>query len=108
LFPLLSGIIAIYLFYLIARDLYQGRLLASFLFTISWSLIYYSSELKQYSSDVMIGLLLIFLRARCLKENVQSRDFLLLGISRCAGESGYRIHLLLFWQDRIGRCSWRP
>jgi hypothetical protein len=84
LFPLLSGIITIYLFYLIARTYVRGGMLASFLFAISWSLIYYSSELKQYSSDVMIGLLLVFLASRCLKENVQSRDFLLLGISGAA------------------------
>lgn len=81
LFPLFSGIIALYLFYRIARAYVKGGPLAVFLFASGWSLIYYSSEVKQYSSDVMTGLLLVFLAGRCLKENVQAKDFLLLGIS---------------------------
>lgn len=85
LFPLIAGIIAIYLFYRIAQVHIKGGMLAVFLFAISWSLIYYSSELKQYSSDVMIALLLVFLAIRCLKEGVQARDFLLLGVSGAVG-----------------------
>lgn len=84
LFPLFSGILAIYLVYRIARDHIKGGMLATFLFVISPSLVYYSSELKQYSSDVMIALLLVFLASRCLKEGAQTRDFLLLGISGAA------------------------
>jgi len=80
LVPLFAGIIAVYLFHHIARVHITGGMFASLLFAISLPLINYSSELKQYCSDVMIGLLLIFLWSRCLKENVQARDFLLLGI----------------------------
>jgi hypothetical protein len=81
LFPLLSGLIAVYFFHRIAREHIKGGLLATFLFAASSSLVYFSSELKQYSSDVMIAVLLVFLALRCLKENAQTRDFLLLGIS---------------------------
>lgn len=81
LFPLFSGILAIYLFYRIADAHIKGGMFGVLLFSVSWSLIYYSSELKQYSSDVMIGLLLIFLASRCLKENPQARDFLFLGVA---------------------------
>jgi len=55
LFPLFSGILAIYLFYRIADAHIKGGMFGVLLFSVSWSLIYYSSELKQYSSDVMIG-----------------------------------------------------
>jgi len=80
LFPLFSGIFAIYFFYRIAQAHVKGGMFAALLFAISWPLVYYSSELKQYSSDVMIGLLLVFLSDRCLKGNARSRDFLVLGI----------------------------
>ena len=56
LFPLISGLFAIYFMYLISKE-YIGMpgLLALSIFVISWTLIYYSSELKQYSSDVLMS-----------------------------------------------------
>ena len=82
LFPLLSGIIAIYLLYLLARTyIGPGGIFALLGFSVGWNLIYYSSELKQYSSDVMIALLLVYLASRCIREQTSARDFLLLGIS---------------------------
>jgi len=85
LFPLFSGILALYLFYRIAQAHIKGGMLGMILLALGWELIYYSSELKQYSSDVMIGLLLIFLAYNCLKENAQTRDFLYLGIAGVVG-----------------------
>lgn len=84
LFPLFSGILAVYLFYRIARSHIQSGMFATLLFAISWSLIYYSSELKQYSTDVMVGLLLVFVASRCLKEDARSRDFWILGVTGMA------------------------
>jgi len=82
LFPLLSGLLALYLIYLIARQYFGATgLFAVLVFAISWQLIYYSSELKQYSSDAMIALLLIYLALRCIKDNVRFADFLLLGVT---------------------------
>ncbi len=81
LFPLMAGILAVYFIYRFSREhLGIAGLFALVLFAVSWWLIYYSSELKQYSSDVMIALMLIFLAGNCLKENVRAKDFLTLGI----------------------------
>jgi len=80
LFPLLSGLLATYLIYRIAREHFgAGGFFAILLFAISWPLIYYSSELKQYSSDAMFVLLLVYLAFRCLEEDARLKDFLLLG-----------------------------
>ena len=88
LFPFLSGILACILFYLIVISLTRNKissLFAVLLFAISWPLIYYSSELKQYSSDVMIGLLLVYLSLKCLDERARVRNFLLIGIAGIIG-----------------------
>lgn len=78
--PLLSGLLAVYLFYRIAREYFEaGRLFAILLFAISWPLISYSSELKQYSSDAMLTVLLVYLALRCLGENTRFKDFFRLG-----------------------------
>jgi predicted membrane-bound mannosyltransferase len=60
LFPLLAGIASVLLFYRLASKALPARAVpvAVGLFAISPSLIYYSSEVKQYSSDVAIALLL--------------------------------------------------
>ncbi|HEY9908408.1 MAG TPA: hypothetical protein V6D18_12480 [Thermosynechococcaceae cyanobacterium] len=60
LFPLLSGVAAIFLFYQLAQQWLQhsGQQVALLLFVCLNPLIYYSSEVKQYSSDVAIALLL--------------------------------------------------
>jgi hypothetical protein len=63
-FPLISGIASLLVFAVIARKYLEGPAIffASTIFAISIPLIYYSSEVKQYSVDVLIGLfgLLIF------------------------------------------------
>ncbi len=60
LFPCIAGIISIFLFAKIASWYLnsQGKFIALVLFTSVSSLIYYASEVKQYSSDVAIALLL--------------------------------------------------
>jgi len=81
LFPLFAGILSIYLFYRIAKENFgaAGRL-AVFMFSVNPSLIFYSSELKQYSSDVMVAALLTYLALPCLKEDARRKDFVWLGI----------------------------
>jgi hypothetical protein len=80
LFPLISGILAIYLLYRIAREYFgMTGMLAVLMFSISSTLILYSSELKQYSSDGMVALLLIFLSLPRMGKSVRGGDFLLLG-----------------------------
>src|SRR6202047_2856257 len=61
LFPLLCGVISLLLFYRIAKLSVAPRAvpIALGLFAVSGPLIYYSSEVKQYSSDVAIAVLLL-------------------------------------------------
>jgi 4-amino-4-deoxy-L-arabinose transferase-like glycosyltransferase len=63
LFPLISGIISIFIFTKIASWYLnrQGKLIALVLFTSLSYLVYYASEVKQYSSDVTIALFLFIL-----------------------------------------------
>ena len=66
LFPLISGLVAIYLFYKLTTKLYESDLAilaANFLFAVNTKLIYFSHEFKQYSSDtaVLLALLLYFM-----------------------------------------------
>jgi len=58
LFPLVAGILSLLIFYAVARRALsqRGLLIALALFAISGPLIRYSSEFKQYSSDVTIAL----------------------------------------------------
>ncbi len=80
LFPLCAGILAVYLIYRITRASFGTfGLFAVSMFSISWWLVHYSSELKQYSSDVTVALLLVYLAMICLREDAQAKDFLLLG-----------------------------
>lgn len=63
LFPFLAGCAALVLMFLLARKISSAFAsnLALALFAFSPALIYYSSEVKQYSSDVAITLALILL-----------------------------------------------
>ena len=58
LFPLLCGIASLFLFLGVARHVLRPRdvWIAVALFAVSDDLIYFSSELKQYSTDVAAGL----------------------------------------------------
>ncbi len=66
LVPLVFGLIALLLFVRLASDLLpsRARAMAVLLFAVSDSLIYFSSELKPYSGDVAIALLLLCTAAR--------------------------------------------
>ena len=60
LFPLFCGIASLFLFSRVAKNFLDRKsfVLAMALFAISYNLIYYTSEVKQYSSDVAIALVL--------------------------------------------------
>ena len=80
LFPLLSGLLSIYFLYRICREYYgiSGLFALSF-FAVSWTLIYYSNELKQYSSDVLISTGLVYLAFRALRKDAGRKEILILG-----------------------------
>lgn len=81
LFPILSGLFATYLAYRLAKEyLGAGGYLFLLIFASSWSLVYYSSDLKQYASDVMVVVLLIYLAFRSLEEDVRKKDIILLAV----------------------------
>lgn len=63
LIPLLTGCAALLLFALLLRQMLGnlGLALALTIFAVAAPLVYYSSEVKQYSSDVFITLLLLWL-----------------------------------------------
>ena len=82
LFPLLSGIAVLFLFYGTAKRYLAPRAvpIALGLLAVSDMLIYYSSEAKQYSSDVAVGLLLCFLAIRVWEKGLTVPRVLLWGV----------------------------
>jgi hypothetical protein len=82
LIPLLSGLVSIPLIYLVSKK-YVGQLstfITLLLFAFSSRLIYYSSEVKQYSTDVLAALILLLIAPKILEEQNEPRAFVLLGI----------------------------
>ena len=70
-FPVLCSLFSVLLFYRIAPKLYPNKttgLLASSLFCLSPSLIYFSSEVKQYACDVLVLLLNYWVMFRHVEE----------------------------------------
>ena len=61
LFPLVSGIVAVVAFVAVARRVTTplGAVIAVVLLAVSDPLVYYSSEVKQYSTDVAVATLLL-------------------------------------------------
>ena len=82
LFPLFSGIGALLLFYGVAKRSIASKFvpLALVLFAISEPLIYYASEVKQYSSDVAIALLLLWAIADFRSDRLKVSKTILLGV----------------------------
>ena len=85
LFPLFSGIVALLLLYKLASWYLAPRatIIALGLFSIADPLIYYSSEVKQYSSDVAVALILYLIAVRC-----SEREKLTLGQATILGIVG--------------------
>ncbi len=70
LFPLLCGIAALLLFFLLTRSILPrgAFLLALALFAVIDPLVYYSAELKQYSTDLAVMIALLFYSEEFIKE----------------------------------------
>ncbi len=81
LIPLLAGVASVPLMAAVAHR-YSARpaaMVASALFALSPRLIYYSSEVKQYSTDVFFALLLLYTGLACLQKDHQTRCLALFG-----------------------------
>jgi hypothetical protein len=83
LLPLISGILALFIFPFVARKYLSPRnaLWAVILFSFANPLIYYASEVKQYSGDVLATVLCLVLFLFMLERELRVVDVLWLGIS---------------------------
>ena len=79
LFPFLSSVIALILFYKVACGYISKHAvpLALSFFALSSSLLYYSSEFKQYSTDVLVSVSLLYLY-QYIKNNPLDRKRLII------------------------------
>jgi uncharacterized membrane protein len=81
-FPLICSIASLFIFYKLSRKLVSkiAVIIAIGIFAILVSILYYSSETKQYSSDVLISLLLILLTLKIKNNSLTIFTSLLYGI----------------------------
>ena len=79
--PFVAGIAALFLFYDVAKQyLIPGAVpLALSLFALSKSVVYYSSEAKQYSTDVLCTLILLGAVFRLSRPTLSQRELLGIG-----------------------------
>lgn len=81
LVPFVSGVLAIFVFWWVAHRVLPRYVVpvAVGLFAVSPFLVDYSSETKQYSSDVLVGLVLLALSLPLLADEPRRRDVLAWG-----------------------------
>lgn len=80
LFPLLAGVASVFLFYLVAQAFLDRWALAFAvaLFSAAEPLIYFSSEVKQYSSDVLLALIISYAFCRAHRLGATRSNLLIL------------------------------
>ncbi|HEX7320689.1 MAG TPA: glycosyltransferase family 39 protein [bacterium] len=80
--PLIAGILALVLFYYAARVFLEGTglLTALVLFAVNDQLIYFASEIKQYSTDVMFATALLLLGLWVIKKSYRIIPLILFGL----------------------------
>ena len=86
LFPLVVGLLSLWLFYLLLKRITSeegkaGLLTALALFAFNPRLIYYSSELKQYIVDVAVTICLLLLAAPIFNLSPRKKDFARLALA---------------------------
>jgi Dolichyl-phosphate-mannose-protein mannosyltransferase len=71
LIPLIAGCLSVVLMYFVAKEVLDnfGAAFAVGAFSLNWMLSFYSSDLKQYSTDVAFALLIYLMAARYFKNN---------------------------------------
>lgn len=82
LVPLLAGALSLLLFFWLARRCLTpvGTLIALFFFAAADKLVYYSSEVKQYSTDVAIALLLLLAAVSVYSKKLSWRNVATFGV----------------------------
>jgi len=82
LFPFLCGVLSLFLFYRLSKLCLTPKAvpIALGLFAIAGPVIYYSSEVKPYSSDVAVALLLSCAAVYCVSREVSTREYIAIGL----------------------------
>lgn len=82
LFPLVCGVVSLPLFWGVARRYVRfGAVLVGLsLFALSNQMAYFSAQVKQYSSDVLVSILLIWLGAFAVQGDRSIRQIVLIGV----------------------------
>ncbi|GET37346.1 glycosyltransferase family 39 protein [Microseira wollei] len=82
LFPLICGVVSLVLFYQLANRFIQGWgvTIAVGLFASLHYLVYYSSEVKQYSCDLAIALLCSLISLRLLRQKLGIYEMIILSL----------------------------
>lgn len=80
LFPFISSVISIFIFYFFSKELLNKKysiVIANILFGINYQLLYFSQELKQYSSDVLFFLIALIIFPCFLRSELNFKKMLL-------------------------------
>ncbi len=87
LLPCLSGILALPFIYFFAKQLFDRKAALASLFLISFNTfcIYYSKELKPYSTEMFFAVLFLFLAEKLIRDSEQKKNFWLFGLVSVAG-----------------------
>ena len=81
--PYLAGICGIFVFYKVCANYFSGKIskvLSLFIFVINYSLIFYSSTFKQYSTDVLICLICLYFMPKVLIKDLNIKQLIVLAI----------------------------
>jgi len=98
----ISGILAIYLIFLVGRELYSAKegLIAALLMAILWAPIYYSQEARAYSMLLLFGLLTSYfwiIGVRRFQAGVRPSTAIIAGYIISAIVCSYLHYFGLFW-----------
>jgi hypothetical protein len=88
LFPLVAGVLSVILMFLLARRMLGGvgALFCVGALAMNWTVVFYSSDLKQYSSDILFAVILYSAAAR-YAERPSSRGAYLMALTGIAALS---------------------
>lgn len=102
IFPVLCGLVSLFVFGAAAKKILSraGIMIGLLLFSVSEYLTYFASELKQYSTDVMIGLMITALAVSALAGGFNRRNFT--GLALCAGLGIWFSHPSFFFLAAAG------
>ena len=86
--PFLSSIISLFLFYKLTTLVFKNKFsqyIALFTFCINYQLLFYTQAFKQYSSDVLIIVLFLYLALEYFKNIQNVKQYTMLGIISLLG-----------------------